>query len=118
MNPGDNVASPRSMTWAPCGIGRLVPASTILSPWTMTTAFERSAFDLPSNMRAALRAIVAGSAADAERTTAESAEKRRRKFFMASDMKLRAGKQEVDRALRRSMRLASELLAIARRSAR
>src|SRR4051812_7724632 len=106
MKPGERVASPSSMTCAPSGIGRLLPASVIVVPCTMTTALVRSAFDLPSNIRAALRAIVAGSAAETERTTEEkaaSAEQRRRRFFMASNMKFEAGKQEVDRALRRSI---------------
>src|SRR6476661_2303270 len=63
----------------------------------MTTPFVTSAFDLPSKRRAALRATVAGSAAEAERITAEnaeSAEEKRRKFFMASIMKFRRRKQE------------------------
>src|SRR5436305_10404952 len=96
MNPGDRVASPRSMIWAPCGIGRLLPASTILSPSMMTTPFVTSAFDFPAKRRAALRAMVAGSAAKAERITqenADSAETKRRKFFMASNMKFGRTKQ-------------------------
>src|ERR1051326_7463250 len=96
MKPGESVASPRSITCAPCGMERLLPASTILSPWTMTTPFVMSAFDLPSKRRAALRAIVAGSAAETERITAknaESAEIKRRKFFMASNMKFGARMQ-------------------------
>src|SRR4051812_32678897 len=95
MNPGDSVASPRSTTWAPCGIARLLPASTILSPWTITTPFVTSAFDLPSNRRAALRTIVgAGSAATAiPAQNTETAEKRQTSFFMASDMKSGGRKQ-------------------------
>src|SRR5437763_3012946 len=96
MKPGESVASPSSMTCAPCGIGRLLPASTILSPWTMTTPFVTSAFDFPSKRRAALRAIVAGVGSAANEATAEStaaAEQRRRNFFMASDMKFEARKQ-------------------------
>src|SRR5437764_1930126 len=59
MNPGERVASPRSMTCAPCGMAMPLPASTILSPSTTTTALVISALPLPSNIRAAFRAIVA-----------------------------------------------------------
>src|SRR5947207_15993036 len=96
MKPGESVASPKSMTCAPCGIVRLLPTSIILSPWTITTPFVTRAFALPSKRRAALRAIVAGSAPNEERISAEnvnSAEKRRKKFFMASNMKFEERKQ-------------------------
>src|SRR5215472_8174594 len=64
MNPGDKVASPRSITRAPEGNGKLLPASTILSPCTMITPFCTSVFDLPSNNRAAFRAIVSSAATE------------------------------------------------------
>src|SRR4051812_2637688 len=91
MNPGESVASPRSMTWAPCGIVRLLPASMILSPWTMTTPFVTSAFDLPSNRRAAFRARTGPelSAAKAketdDRSTAQASRTRR---DLASDERI------------------------------
>ena len=63
MNPGDKVVSPRSITCASLGIGKLLPASTILLPCTITTPLLASVFDLPSNKRAALSAIIfSGSA--------------------------------------------------------
>ncbi len=57
MNPGESVASPRSITCAPLGIGRLLPASVMVLPWTMTTPFVTSAFALPSKSRAAFRTV-------------------------------------------------------------
>src|SRR4051812_34964067 len=90
MKPGESVASPRSMTCAPWGIARLLPASTILSPWTITTPFVTRVFDLPSNRRAAFSAIVgAGSTARAiTAENAESAEKRRRRFFIGFEYEI------------------------------
>src|SRR6266487_2680053 len=70
MNPGDNVASPRSITCAPAGTGKLLPESTILSPCTMTTPFVMSAFDLPSNRRAAFSAMTGGASFPAPRELA------------------------------------------------
>src|SRR5438045_603705 len=63
----------------------------------MTTPFVTSALDFPSKRRAALRAMVveAGSAANVVTTTnTEAAENSRRNFFMASNMKFEARKQD------------------------
>src|SRR6266446_2648989 len=59
MNPGERVASPRSITFASLGIATLLPTSKILSPCTTTTPFITRDFDLPSNIRAAFSATTA-----------------------------------------------------------
>src|SRR6185295_2310869 len=62
MKPGSSVASPRSMTRAPAGMGSPDPAAVIVPPVTTTTAFGTVESPRPSNMRAALRTTTSAPA--------------------------------------------------------
>src|ERR1043166_8989787 len=60
MKPGRSVTSPRSITSAPAGTATLMPA--ILLPVTTIVPLRMTSFEVPSNSRAAFRAIVFGCA--------------------------------------------------------
>src|SRR5438477_4645000 len=98
MNPGVNVESPRSMTWAPPGTATFEPASMILSPWIITMAFGDRARDLPSNIRAALSAIVL-SAASVEAIARKHAGMKRAKFMPAIIRKRHAAQDACHRTI-------------------
>src|ERR1700736_2979863 len=66
MKPGRMVASPRSITLAPAGMGPL-PTDTILSPVTTIVAPSRRVVPVESNTCAALRTIVVAGAESAAR---------------------------------------------------
>ena len=68
MNPGSNVASPRSTIAAPGGIGTFGPADVIRVPSTMTTALATVVSWTPSNSRAARIAVTAAGAGDCATT--------------------------------------------------
>src|SRR6185295_8031740 len=55
IRPGRSVASPRSITFAPAGMGSPGPAALILPPSTITTPLAAAVSLRPSNSRAALR---------------------------------------------------------------
>src|SRR5260370_10485188 len=58
MNPGNSVASPRSIPSAPVGIAALVPAATIFPSLITTTPGFTNALLFPSKSRAAFSTIV------------------------------------------------------------
>src|SRR6266487_5743223 len=69
MKPGRSVASPRSMTRAPAGVAESEPTASMREPVTTTTAGEETVSPRPSNIRAAFRTTVSGSAERAETAT-------------------------------------------------
>src|ERR1700730_1285573 len=66
MKPGRSVASPRSMTRAPAGTAESEPTASMREPRTTTTAGEETVSPRPSNIRAAFKTTVSGSAAQSD----------------------------------------------------
>ena len=67
MMPGRSVASPRSITVAPAGTARPLPAALMVPPSMTTTPFATVVSRVPSNRRAAFRTVtVGGSCATAD----------------------------------------------------
>src|SRR6059058_1111217 len=88
MNPGERVASPRSMICAISGMATFSPAAVMTLPSTTTTPFDTSVLDLPSNRRAAFKAMTEGGvSANEPLMTAQQMQRRREKArFMGADI--------------------------------